>query len=247
MATTLTSLVTRVRDLINEPVASYWSDAELLRYMNGGINDLYRRIKDNLQDDFFTEDATNVSAPANTRALSGVPMNVAHVRAIRPRSLATYPNVRFWPRKYGDYDFQAAEACEAISPASGGDVLYCIVGTGGPVYTPGTPDVTGMSIIIAPKFSSALLLTLAYTPSRTEITSGATVNPIPGESDMALVYWTVAHALARTPHGDQLSMVPHPGYLKMYEDQLMKIGVATTPRQDDEPDVAEAFFELNWP
>lgn len=239
MSSTLASLITQARDLLNEPTASFWSDAELLRYMNGGINDLFRRIKDNLQDDFFTEDVTNVYAAANATSLTGVPSNVAHVRAIVPRSLASYPNVRFWPRKYGDYDFLSAQSASAIDPLSGGDIYYAIVGTGGPVGAP--------TIKIAPALSSQLLLAFAYTPSRTAITDSSTANPIPGESDMALVYWTVAHALARTPHGDQGSMVPHPGWLKMYEDQLAKIGVATTPRQDDEPDVAEAFFEMYWP
>lgn len=239
MATTLASLITTVRDLLNESVASFWSDAELLRYMNGGINDLYRRIKDNLQDDFFTEDVTNVSLAANATSLTGVPSNVAIVQAIKPRSLTSYPNVRFWPRKYGDYDFLAAQASQAIDPLSGGDLYYAIVGTGGPVGAP--------TIKVAPSVTASLLLALVYTPSMTAITDAATANPIPGESDMALVYWTVAHALARTPHGDQQSAVPHPGYLKMYEDQLAKIGVATTPRQQDEPDVAEAFFEMYWP
>ena len=239
MSTTCASLITISRDLLNESTASFWSDAELLRYMNGGIRDLYRRIKDNLQDDFFVEDVTNVSLTANSASITGVPANVAHIRAIRPRSLTSYPNIRFWPRKYGDYDFLSAEASSAIDPISGGEVFYAPYGTGGPVQAP--------TIRVAPKLSSTLLLAFAYTPSITEITNAATANPIPGESDMALVYWTVAHALARTPHGDQLSAVPHPGYLKMYEDQLVKIGVGTTPRQDDEPEVAEAFFEMHWP
>lgn len=239
MSTALSSLVTRVRDLINEPTASFWTDAELLRYMNGGINDLFRRIKDNIQDDFFTLDETNVAAAANTAALTGVPSNVAEIRGLLPRSLTSYPNLRFWPRKWTDYDFQAARASQAIDPVSGGDVFYAIYGTGGPVGAP--------NIVIAPTLSAAVLLALAYVPSRTEITDSSTVNPIPGESDMALVYYTVAHALGRTPHGDRTTQVPDKAYMELFEKEAAKIVVASTPRQTDEPDVAEATFELYWP
>jgi hypothetical protein len=237
MATQISSLITRARDLLNEPTASFWSDAELLRYLNGGIADLYRRIKDNLQDDFFIEDSTNVSLAAGATQLTGVPANVAHVRGIRPRVLAAYPNVHFFPRKWGDADFQQAETQSALDPALGGTFFYAITGTGGPVGAP--------VIRVAPTVSSALDLTFAYTPSLTEITNAATVNPIPGESDMALVYWTVAHALARTPT-DTVPQAPHPGWMQQYEAQAAKIGVATTPRQDDEPDYVEALFELYW-
>lgn len=239
MSTTCASLITRVRDLINESTASFWSDAELLRYMNGAINDLYRRIKDNIQDDFFTLDESNVSAAASTAALTGVPSNVAEIRQLLPRSIVSYPNLRFWPRKWTDYDFQAARASTALDPISGGDVFYAIYGTGGPVGAP--------NIEIAPTLSAAVPLTLAYVPSRTEITSDATVNPIPGESDMALVYYTTAHALGRTPHGDNDTMRPDSAYMKLFEQEAVKIVVASTPRQTDEPDVAEAFFEMYWP
>lgn len=239
MSTALSSLITRTRDLINESTASYWSDAELLRYMNGAINDLYRRLKDNHQDDFFTLDESNVAAAASTEALTGVPSNIAEIRLLTPRSLVSYPNLRFWPRKFNDYDFQAARASQAADPTSGGDIFYAVYGTGGPVGAP--------NIVIAPKVSAAVLLTLGYVPSRTEITSAATVNPIPGEADMALVYYATAHALGRTPHGGQTVMKPNEGYMKLYEAEAQKIVVASTPRQTDEPDVAAAFFELHWP
>lgn len=237
MATALSDLITRARDLLNEPTAAFWTDAELLRYLNGGIADLYRRIKDNLQDDFFVEDTTNVQLDAQATQLTGVPSNVAHVRGIRPRSLAAYPNVHFFPRKWGDPDFQQAETAGAIDPTQGATFYYAITGTGGPVGAP--------VIRVAPTVSSPLLLTFAYTPSLATITDPATVNPIPGESDMALVYWTVAHALARTPLAGQPG-VPDAAWMALYESQAAKIGVATTPRQQDEPDYAEALFELYW-
>jgi hypothetical protein len=239
MATQLSSLITVARDLLNEPVASFWTDAELLRYMNGAIRDLYRRIKDQQQDEFFVEDTSNVTALAGTRALSGWPTNVAEIRGIRPRDGAAYPTLRFWPRKWTDYDFQASDLASDIDPRTGGDLYYVPVGASGPVGT--------MQVLIAPRLTADVPLTVAYVPSRDEITVATTVNPIPGESDMALVYYAVAHALARTPHGDVASLHPHPGYLQLFEQEAAKILVATSPRQSDEPLVTEALFELYWP
>jgi hypothetical protein len=67
---------------------------------------------------------------------------------------------------------------------------------------------------------------------------GATTNPIPGQSDQALIAWVTAHAL-----GKQANQVPDAGWMTVYKVEKDNILLFVAPRQDDEPDVAEAIFE----
>ena len=218
---------------MNEQTASFWSDAELVALCNRGIRDLWRAINDNFQDYFLTIDDTNVSAVANTEALSGVQTDVSIIRALEARSLSTYPLLHFRPKKYTHPDFQNARAQTAVDPVQGGVIWYDIIGAGAPVAAP--------SILIAPVLSSAVLLKLIYVPVITEVVIGG-ANPIPGESDNALVAWVVAYARAK----EREDRSPDPSWLAVYATEKQNILVSLTPRQTDEEETAEALFETWW-
>lgn len=229
MPTAVTSIVAWVRQRMIESTASFWTDQELTDIAALGIKDLWRAINDDYQDHFLTIDATNVSLAANAVTLTGVPADIHRVDGIEPRNLSTNANVIFEYRKYMHPDFVRARASDAVDPSN--VVLYWdITGAGGPAATP--------TIHVAPKVSSALLLRLAYVPTLGTITN----NPIPGESDAAVIAWTVAYA--RSKERDDRS--PDPEWLAVYEKEKALLLVSLAPRQTADLEFAEAVFEPYW-
>lgn len=235
MATTISSLITTARGLLNEPTASFWSDTtHLLPYATAGIKDLWKAVKDTLQDHFFTV-STAASVAASTSTLSNVPTDVAEIRMIEPSDLSTYPNLVFRPKKYNDPDFQNARAMGAQDPGNVGVVFYAVTGAGAPVGAP--------TIYIAPLLNSAITLRIMYVPTIGTLTTSSD-NPVPGESDWAVVCWMMAYALGK--QNLEGTLEPDAGWLALYEKEKEKLLTAITPRQTQEPEVAEAFFEPYW-
>lgn len=234
MATTLAALEVIARDHLTETTAKYWTSAELIRLMNLGVKDLWRSINDLRQEHFTTLDVTNVTLPAASNTLSGVPADVVRVHMLEVRSLLTsaHAGLRFEPRPYNDPKFQDARGATAIDPSSGGVIYYALAGAGGPVAAP--------TVYVAPTVSAAVNLALTYVPSLVTLTSSDN-NPVPGESDNALVAWTVAFARAK----ERDDRTPDPGWLQIYGNEKQNILVSLSPRQDQEPMVATALFE-NW-
>lgn len=224
-----TQILVAVRDKLLEQTASFFEDARLLEHVNAAIADLWRAISDNFQDYFFEIDT--VSMAANGTTLSSVPTNLAKVLGIEPADMGTYGALKFVPRGYNSAEFQSARAQAAIDPASGGIIFYAITGAGGPVGAP--------TIYVAPKLSSTVSLSLIHTPTLAKIVAGDS-NPIPGESDDAIIAYTIAHALAK----EQEDKAPHPGWLAKYATEKVNILTFLTPRQEDEPDVAEGVHEM---
>jgi hypothetical protein len=236
VATTLASIISQARTTyLYEPVEvanGQWTDAELLLILGNGIKDLARALKDTYQNFFFTLDVTNVSMPANSQTLTGVPADVFIVLGLEPRDLATYEHVIFTPLDYNDRKFRAARAEGARSLQTVGDVyeiFFNVAGAGAPVAAP--------TIYVAPKLSTALPLTLVYVPT---LTLGAN-NPVPGESDQALINWLVAHARAKTRDDGE----PDPDMLELYQTEKTSIIIACSPRQEVDIDRAEDFFDWN--
>lgn len=236
MATALSSLETQVRRHLNEATASFWSSAELIDLLNKGIKDLWRAILDLHQEHFFTRDATNVSlAAASATTLTGVPSDLFRVILIEPRDLSdTSSNVglQFTPKDYNHPDFIAARSMSAVSPSQR-EVFYAVSGAGSPVAAP--------TIYTAPKLDAAVNLTLVYIPSVADKVA-ANDNPIPGESDLALIAWTVAYARAK----EREDRMPDAEWLSIYSTEKASILTALTPRSDQEPDVVEGLFEEYW-
>ena len=236
MATLLSALEVHVRYHLSETTASYWSSAELVGHMNLGMKDLWRSINDLHQEHFCTVDTTNVSQTASATTLTGVPSDVARVHLIEPRDLSvsgTSRTLAYRPKDYAHPDFQAARSASAIDPSSQ-VIWYTLHGAGGPVAAP--------TIYVAPMVNTAVNLTLVYVPTLTAKTTSDN-NPIPGESDQAIIAWTVAHARAK----EREDRAPDPSWLTIYSTEKQNLLVSLTPRQTQEPQVAEAMFEAFWP
>lgn len=224
-----------VRRQLVELTASYWSDDELIDLMNLCVHDLWGPINDEYQYHFATLDVTNVTMPASSTELSGVPADVFRVELLEARDLTTTgsnQNLIFVPRDYRHPDFISARAMDVQDP-SNCIIYYCLFNPGAPVGAP--------TIKVAPKVSSAVNLTLLYVPTLAKITSGGR-NPVPGESDAALIAYTIAWARAKETE----ERLPDPGWLAVYKAEKQNLLVRLTPRETQEPSVADAMFEPYW-
>lgn len=231
MATTVSTLITRARAILNEASAAFWSDSELLSHAQDGAADLWKALVGVNEDHFFTL-STSSSVAANQSTLSAVPADLYRVKLIEPTTLSTYVNTFFRPKDYGHADFRRARSMDAQDPV-GQVFFYDLVQEGPPVST--------ASIYIAPKSSSAFNLTIGYVKTIGSLGTGSN-NPIPGESDHAIVAWMVAHARAK----EREDRAPDPEWLVVYGTEKKNLVQVATPRQVDELETADALFEPYW-
>lgn len=226
-----------VGDLSVAPTAAtggtFWTDAELLALITKGAQDLWAAFLDLYQDHFFTVDETNVTLAANTGSLTGVPADCFRVQLIEPRDTTTtgaQQDIVFLPKKYNSAEFINARAYGTLDATIGGVIFYDVSGAGSPIGAP--------TVLVAPKISAAMNLRFVYNPNLATLT-GASNNPIPGESDMALIAYGVA--FARAKERDDRS--PDPNWIAIYSTEKQSLLTRSTPRQDQEPDMVEGMFE----
>ena len=215
--------------------APYWTEQELLDILILGCKDLWRAITDLHQGHFTTIDITNVSLAASAVSLTGVPADCFRVLLIEPRDLSSSETryVVFRPKPYHGVLFQEARTWSAASPSNSGVIYYDILNAGSPVAAP--------SIVIAPAVSSAVTLTLIYVhvlPTLVETDN----NPIPGESDNALVSWGVAWARAK----EREDRSPDPSWFATYSTDKVSLLTVLTPRQEQEVETVEGMFGEEW-
>jgi hypothetical protein len=215
-----------------------WSSDEIIDLAIAGIKDMWGKIIDLGQEHFLTIDASNVTVQPNTSTLSGVPSDVFRVYLIEPADMsATNPSrsIKFVPRDYNSDDFIAARSrslSAGVADQSGTSLLtifYATVSQGPPVNT--------MVVQIAPMITDTLALRFVYIPSVATLTSSST-NPIPGESDQAIVAYIVAFGRAK----EREDRSPDPNWLAIYKTESDHILTRMTPRQVQEPEVVEDFF-----
>jgi len=236
MATLLSALETRVRFHLREATASFWTSAELINYENEAIQDLHGAIIDLGQDHFITIDRTNVSLAADTSTLTGVPSDVYRVVDLEPRDLSATSasrHVHFSPRDLNHPDFRMARGQTATTAGEQQDIYYAIINAGAPVAAP--------TIQVAPQISSAMNLALTYVPSQAVLTASGT-NPIPGESDAAIIAYTVAMAKAK----EREDRSPDPEWVAVYATHKQNLLTRLTPRQVQHPEVVEALYGDWW-
>ena len=233
MATTLGTLRTRVRTLLLETTASFWTDAELLDHLLAGAKDMWGALIDLNAEHYSTEDATNVSQAASTATLTGIPTDCFRILHIEPRDITTAGTGRgilYVPKDYNSLEFTAARAQGTLSSDAVGVVYYEPRSAGPPVDT--------MTVRVAPLLSAALTLRVKYCPTLSSSLDASSNNPIPGESDNALVAWCIAYARAK----EREDRSPDPNWLKIYGTEKDNILTRATPRQSQEPDVVEDLF-----
>lgn len=229
---TVTQLIVEVRDKLLEGTASFYTDARLVAHINAAIADLWRAIADNFQDYFFSV-STSVTLAASANVLANVPTDVAKIGGIEPLQLSSYGSLKFRPADYNSAQFQNARAADPLDASGGGIIYYAPTGAGGPVGAP--------VIYIAPAVSSAIGIRLIYTPTVPQVSvAGNEANPVPGQSDQAIISFVVAHALAR----EREDRKPDPDWLGLYATEKANILTFLAPRQNDEPDVAEGLHDV---
>jgi hypothetical protein len=242
MATTIKDLLPIIRDKLVASTEStvvnkdeFWSDTELFRDAAAGIRDLWRDIVDLKQEHYLTIDSSNVSLPANSSALIGVPTDVHKVYMIEPRTLSTSGanySLAFVPRDYNSIEFQNARS-RAATEATNDTICYAVTQQGAPVGAP--------VILVAPQVTSAVLLSFCYVPTLGQLTINSVI-PIPGEADNAVVAWTVAFARGK----EREDRAPDPAWLSIYSTEKNHLLQSLGLRQLQEPTYSEAVFEAYW-
>ena len=234
MATPLSTIRTDVRNALVAPSSTdtFWTDDELLRLLILGCQDLWKAYVDLRQDHFLTIDETNVSLLSGATSLSGVPADVFRVKGIEPRTLNESTATIFIPKDFTHPDFVRARQ-QSASDATGRVIYYDVIASGAPVAAP--------TIRTAPAITSDLLARLIYIRTLGALTADSD-NPIPGDSDNALKAWGVAYARQK----EREDRAPDPEWIAIYSSEKQQLITVNTPRQDDEPDYAEALFETDW-
>lgn len=235
MPSTIASIEAAARLRLNEITPRFWSSAELTDIIAAGIRDLWRDIVDLKQEHYLTINNVDVSFPANSTTLLGVPADVHKVyliEALDQLNTSTNQGLQFMPLDYNSHTFQGARSRDAISPSSD-TIYYAITSQGAPVNAP--------IIYCAPKVSSAVRVSFCYVPSLGQLTTNSTV-PVPGEADNALVAWTVA--FARAKESDMRS--PDGTWLTVYATEKAHLLESLGLREYQEPTFVDALFEEYW-
>ncbi len=213
--------------------APFWTEQELLDILILGCKDLWKAILDLHQGHFTTIDETNVSVVGNQTTLQGVPADCFRVLMVEPRDLSdtSIRGLYFKPKQYHSLAFQSARS-NMMAPSLGQatTIFYDILNAGSPVAAP--------SIVIAPVLSGNVNLRLVYAHVLPTLTESSD-NPIPGESDNALVNWGVAWARAK----EREDRMPDPAWLQTYATDKAGLLTVLTPRQEQEEEVVEGVFD----
>lgn len=235
MPTQISTIVTKARKRLIEPTASFWSDDELRDICIDGIRDLWRDIVDLKQEHYLVTNTTDVTFPANSPILQGVPNDVHKLYMIEPAdptSNSSNVGLNFVPLDYNHKDFIRARTLDAIDP-SNSSIWYAIRGQGAPV---GAPEIR-----CAPQVNSSVAIAFTYVPTLGPMTENSFV-PIPGEADNALVAWTVAYARAK----EKDDRAPDQSWLGIYATEKQHLLQSLGLREYQEPSVATALFEEYW-
>lgn len=233
MSTLLSTLVANTRIQLHETTARFWTDAELVSHINGGIKDLWRAINNQYQDYYFTTTAAAATIPASTATMSGVPSDVHVIRGVEPADPTSYPDLQFEFRPYTDPRVATARAMTAQDVTQLGRIYLSITGLASPAGTP--------TIYVAPQITASLAVRLTYIPTLAD-KSVSDANPIPGESDKALTFWAIAYARAKLTEDQS----PDPNWLALYATEKANILTALAPRQEQDDQFVEGLFESLW-
>lgn len=234
MATTIAQIEALARLRLEEPVARFWSSAELTGIIIAGIKDLWRDIVDLKQEHFltFVEDGS-VTLPASTSSLSGIPTDIHKIYLIEPLNSGNDDanlGLEFDPLDFNNREFRVARALDPVEPKDT-VIYYATVGAGSPVGAP--------TIRIAPQVTTEVELRLVYIPTLSSALASASDVPTPGECDNALVAWTVAYARAK----ERDDRAPDPAWLATYKGEKDRLIKSLGVRNVQEPEFVDPVFK----
>lgn len=236
MATQVKDIVTRVRNLLVEKQPRFWSDPELIGYIEAGVKDLWRDIVDLKQEHYLIRNVTDVSYPASSDRLIGVPVNVHKIYMVEPVDLTVNganASLEFKPLDYNHDSFRSARARDSIDP-SADTIYYAITSQGAPVDAP--------VIFCAPQVNSSVPIAFSYVPTLDPIQSPDDRIPIPGEADNAIVAWAVAYARAK----EKEDRAPDATWLAVYASDKQHLLQSLGLREYQEPQFVDALFADFW-
>src|SRR6266853_270918 len=237
--TTVGSILTQARRQLIELAPKFWSpgettatDSELTDIFWLGAYDLWGAILDLHAAHFYIVNTTDVSLQPGMSQLTGVPDNCFRVQLIEPvntTSTGAFGSTIFTPRKYNSADFSYArqQSQTNLGASNWGQIFYDVSNVGPPIGPP--------VILTAPPVATAIPLRFVYNPSLTR----GDQNPIPGMSDNALKAWVISYARAK----ETKERIPDAGWLSVYATEKQQILTRMTPRQEQEPEIVEDFFQ----
>ena len=219
----------------NTSGGTFWSSSELQEIIKKGAQDMWGAIIDLNQEHYETIDESTMSIAANATSVTGVPSTLFRIHTIEPRDTTTSGtsrNVIFTPKNYKDWQFATARSQSPLDPTDGLEIFYTLNGAGTPVAAP--------TILVAPKLTTAMNLRVAFTPTLdwAGMTTSSS-NPIPGEADNALIAWCVAYGRSK----EREDRSPDPSWLTIYGTEKQNVLTRLTPRQTQEPEIVEDFFD----
>lgn len=215
----------------------FWDDDDLTRLIIDGAKDLWKAIIELGRNHFMVIDITTMSFETGDDELTGVPVNLHRVLRIEPRDITetgTNRAMTFRPKPYQSEAFERKRAIGTQSPSFGqSEFFYDIINPGSPVDAP--------TIVVAPRTNSQILLRVSYVKTLDALTEESD-NPIPGESDNALIAWCVAYARAN----ERDDRMPDPAWLSIYATDKQGLLTTLSPRQAQESEVVEDIFGASW-
>lgn len=239
-ATSIASLIAQARIHLVEPAAAFWTDAELMGHMQNGAKDLWKKIVGQYKEHFVTINDTTMVLPKYAPGIVGVPTDMFRPIVIEPRILGqNNPNqgLIFKPRKRTDPDFIQANAADPQTPQST-VIFYDVINPGAPVGPPG--------ILTAPQVTDDVLLRGTYNNTLPPLSLTGN-NPIPGESDNALIAWTVAYARSKEGSTPE-TRVPDANWMTVYAtEKTNTVAELSVSRSEQDQEVVEAVFQDMWP
>lgn len=214
--------------------SKFWTDAEIFQYALKGTTDLWKAVIDLHHEHFLTLNETDVSLQSGVNQLTGVPIDTFRVYLIESTT-PTVTGCQFIPRAVNNRDFMAARAQgkqAPVTPALGTVVYYCLTGAGAPNNAP--------VIVTAPALSAAVTLNFWYVPilGISQYQIGNATNPIPGESDQAIIAWIIAYMRGK----EREDRSPDPAWLAVYATEKSNLLTSLTPRQEQDPEYVESIF-----
>jgi len=88
LATQISAIESQARAQLEELSPRHWTSAELTKIIGNGIKDLWRSIVDLKGEHFLVVNPTDVTMPANSETLQGVPKNVHKIYLIEPADIS---------------------------------------------------------------------------------------------------------------------------------------------------------------
>lgn len=218
----------------------FWTEQELLDILIDGCKDLWRAIVDLHQGHFVTiDDTQSVIYPAGTSGVTttftGIPTDCFRILMVEPHDLGASGSTGvtgryFKPAQFHSQRFQSARAMSTTDSTTYITIYYDILNAGSPVAAP--------TLVGAPPVDTAVPIRLTYVNTLPTLDSTSN-NPIPGESDNALMNWVVAWARAK----ERDDHSPDPAYFAAYSTDKQALLTALTPRQEQEPEIVEGLFD----